>query len=113
MGLRRLLVVVTYGLGVVRGGAQRWIPLGFFNLQPSEFAKIACVLVVAALAVEWQRGRLESSSFLGRIASTWACPAVLIILQPDMGTAVLLAHRRRHRAVCSAESSFAVGHRGA
>ena len=85
------LLVLTYGLGVVRGGARRWIPLGFINLQPSEFAKIACVLVAAALAVEWQRGRMESSTFMGRIAIYVGIPAVLIVFQPDLGTAVLLA----------------------
>ena len=86
-----VLLVVTYGLGVVRGGARRWIPLGPINLQPSEFAKIACVLVAAGLAVEWQRGRLESSTFMGRIGIYVGIPAVLIVFQPDLGTAVLLA----------------------
>jgi len=85
------LLVVTYGLGVVRGGARRWIPLGLFNLQPSEFAKIACVLVAAGLAVEWQRGRVESATYMGRIAFYVGIPAVLIVFQPDLGTAVLLA----------------------
>ena len=85
------LLVVTYGLGVVRGGARRWIPFGFVNLQPSEFAKIACVLVAAALAIEWQRGRLQTSTYLGRIGFFVGVPAVLIVFQPDLGTAVLLA----------------------
>ena len=64
---------------------------GFVNLQPSEFAKIACVLVAAALAVEWQRGRLDSSTFMGRVGIYVGVPAVLIVFQPDLGTAVLLA----------------------
>ncbi len=85
------LLVLTYGLGVVRGGARRWIPLGFVNLQPSEFAKIACVLVAAALAVEWQRGRIDSRTFMGRVGIYVGVPAVLIVFQPDLGTAVLLA----------------------
>jgi len=85
------LLVVTYGLGIVRGGARRWIPLGLFNLQPSEFAKIACVLVAAGLAIEWQRGRLETSTYLGRLGIFVGVPAVLIVFQPDLGTAVLLA----------------------
>lgn len=86
-----ILLVVTYGLGVVRGGARRWIPLGFVNLQPSEFAKIACVLVAAALAVEWQRGRLDTRTYMSRIAFYVGVPAVLIVFQPDLGTAILLA----------------------
>ena len=85
------LLIVTYGLGVVRGGARRWIPLGFVNLQPSEFAKIACVLVAAMLAVEWQRGRLETRTYLVRLSLFVGIPAVLIVFQPDLGTAILLA----------------------
>ena len=85
------LLIVTYVLGVVRGGARRWIPLGFVNLQPSEFAKIACVLVAAMLAVEWQRGRLETRTYLVRLGIFVGVPAVLIVFQPDLGTAILLA----------------------
>ncbi len=85
------LLVVTYGLGVVRGGARRWIPLGFFNLQPSELAKIACVLVAAALAVEWQRGRMSDTDYMKRLGLFVGVPAVLIVFQPDLGTAILMA----------------------
>ncbi|NTU71764.1 MAG: putative lipid II flippase FtsW [Coriobacteriia bacterium] len=85
------LLIVTYGLGVVRGGARRWIPLGFVNLQPSEFAKIACVLVAAALAIEWQRGRLETRDYMLQILIYVGIPAALIVGQPDLGTAILLA----------------------
>lgn len=85
------LLVITYGLGVVRGGARRWIPLGFFNLQPSELAKIACVLVAAMLAVEWQRRRLDTPTYLRRLGIFVGIPAVLIVFQPDLGTAILMA----------------------
>ena len=85
------LLAITYVVGYVSHGARRWIPLGIVNLQPSEFAKIACVLVAAALAVEWQRGRLESKTYMTRIALYVGVPAVLIVFQPDLGTAILLA----------------------
>ena len=84
------LLVLCLGIGVARGGARRWIPLGVFNLQPSELAKIACVLVVAAVALDWMRGRIETSRFLGRVALLTGAPAVLIILQPDFGTTLTL-----------------------
>lgn len=90
-GVAIVLLLVTYGLGVVRGGARRWIPLGFFNLQPSELAKIACVLVAAALAVEWQRRRLDTRTYMKRLGLFVGIPAVLIVFQPDLGTAVLMA----------------------
>lgn len=84
------LLVVTLLIGVVRGGARRWIPLGIINLQPSEIAKIACVLLVAAIAVEWQRGRIPVSQFARRAAVAALVPSVLIIMQPDFGTTVTL-----------------------
>jgi len=84
------LLVVTLVLGVVRGGARRWIPLGFFNLQPSELAKIACVLLVAAMALEWMRGRTETQRFLGGTAVVTGVPVLLIIMQPDLGTTLTL-----------------------
>lgn len=85
------LLVLTFVVGVMRGGARRWIPLGFFNLQPSEMCKIACIIVAAMLAVEWQRNRLDTGSYLRRLAMFVGIPALLIVLQPDLGTAVLMA----------------------
>jgi cell division protein FtsW len=85
------LLVLNYGYGVVRGGARRWIPLGFIQLQPSELTKIACVLVAAALAVEWQRGRMETKQYLKKLGFFVGVPAVLIVSQPDLGTAILMA----------------------
>jgi cell division protein FtsW len=84
------LLVVTLALGVVRGGARRWIPLGLFNLQPSELAKIACVLLVSAMALEWMRGRTPTKRFLGGAAFVTGVPALLIIMQPDLGTTLTL-----------------------
>ena len=85
------LLVLTYGYGIVRGGARRWIPLGFIQLQPSELTKIACVLVAAALAVEWQRGRIDTKQYMKKLGLFVGIPAVLIVAQPDLGTAILMA----------------------
>ncbi len=84
------LLVVTIIVGEVRGGARRWIPLGLFNLQPSELAKIACILAVAAIAVDWSRGRMDTRRFMSRVAWITVIPAALIIFQPDLGTALTL-----------------------
>lgn len=84
------LLVLVLLLGVVRGGARRWIPLGFFNLQPSELAKIACVLLVAGVALEWQRGRMPTKALLWKAFIATAIPAALIMLQPDLGTTMTL-----------------------
>jgi len=84
------LLIAVLLMGFASHGAQRWIPLGFFNLQPSELAKVACVLAVAALAHDWQRGRLNRRDFLTRTAVLTGVPAVLIMAQPDMGTTATL-----------------------
>lgn len=84
------LLALTVVIGAVRGGAKRWISLGLFNLQPSELAKIACVLLVATIAVEWQRGRLDTGHFLRRVGFAAGLPALFIIMQPDLGTTLTL-----------------------
>ncbi len=83
------LVIVNIA-GVRGGGAQRWIGLGPVALQPSEFMKIALVVVLATNLHRWAGGtRLR----LGRLAmpiALFAVPAFLILRQPDLGTVILL-----------------------
>ena len=85
-----VLLVVTLLLGIVRGGARRWIPLGLFSLQPSELAKIACVLLVSSIALEWMQRKTPTNTFLGRVGMAVGVPAVLVMLQPDFGTTLTL-----------------------
>jgi cell division protein FtsW len=84
------LLGVVLLVGSVTNGSKRWIPLGVVNLQPSELAKIGCVIAVAAVAIEWQRGRLIDKDFGMRALLLTAIPAALIIMQPDMGTTATL-----------------------
>ena len=85
-----LLGVLVYVLlfGDVQMGAQRWINLGPFNLQPSEFAKIGVALVLAKFFGE-NRGRPGPIDLAIGGALT-ALPLLLIAQQPDLGTAVTL-----------------------
>src|SRR6185503_6138060 len=59
-GVLVLLVYVLF-FGAVRGGSRRWIDLGPFNLQPSEFAKAALALVLAKFFTDVRRGGLARS----------------------------------------------------
>jgi rod shape determining protein RodA len=88
LGILGLLVYVML-FGAIRGGARRWIALGAFNLQPSEFAKIAVALVLAKFFGESRRGNPTLADLLvaGGLA---AIPLVLIARQPDLGTAVTI-----------------------
>ena len=87
-GIVALLVYVLV-FGVVRGGSRRWIDFGPLNLQPSEFAKAALALVLAKFFGESRRGALSRSDLLVAGAMT-AVPLLVIMQQPDLGTAVTL-----------------------
>jgi rod shape determining protein RodA len=82
-----LLYVLLFGYSA--GGSRRWISLGVFNLQPSEFAKIALALVLAMFFAENRRGAGNWTD-LAIAAGFLALPFLLIAKQPDLGTAVTL-----------------------
>jgi rod shape determining protein RodA len=88
-GFTILLLLYVAFFGVVRGGARRWIPLGFFNLQPSEFAKLAVALVLAKFFGESRRIQPTGGDLVTGAALT-VVPFLLIARQPDLGTAVTL-----------------------
>ena len=88
LALLALLVYVLF-FGTVMMGARRWIPLGIFNLQPSEFAKIGVALVLANVFGELSRGRPATGDLLIAAGLT-LLPLGLIARQPDLGTAVTL-----------------------
>jgi rod shape determining protein RodA len=87
-GLLVLLIYVLVG-GQTQMGGQRWIPIGRFHLQPSEFARIGVALMLAMYFGENRRGAKNTSDLLiGGILT--AIPLILIAKQPDLGTAVTL-----------------------
>jgi rod shape determining protein RodA len=81
------LLLGVLAVGVEGGGAQRWIDLGAFTLQPSEFAKIA-VIVTLATHVEKLR-RVDTFVRLALVLLHVAVPMLLIIAQPDLGTGLV------------------------
>jgi len=87
LGLLAVLLYVLF-FGDVRMGARRWIPISAFNLQPSEFAKIGVALVLAKFFGE-NRGT-PSWGDLAVGGALTLVPFVLIVRQPDLGTAVTL-----------------------
>ncbi|HBO70668.1 MAG TPA: rod shape-determining protein RodA [Deltaproteobacteria bacterium] len=85
-----LLLVVVLIAGKVRGGAQRWISFGGFNLQPSELAKIALILALATFfSSRYTHAGLDLFDTLPSIGIA-APPFLLVALQPDLGTAGVL-----------------------
>ena len=85
-----LVAVLIPGLGLVRGGARRWIGLGPLNLQPSELAKIVIVLYLARSIVR-KGGRIATFS-VGLLPHVIVVGTLagLIVVEPDFGTAALL-----------------------
>jgi len=89
LGLMLLVVVEVFGhIGM---GAQRWIDLGFFKLQPSEFMKIALVLALAKYFHNTSLQHIETSSGILPPVIMALLPVGLIYLQPDLGTSLMLA----------------------
>jgi rod shape determining protein RodA len=87
IGLLAALLYVLF-LGDVQMGARRWIPIGSFNLQPSEFAKVGVALVLAKFFGE-NRGA-PSWTDLAVAGGLTCLPLALIAREPDLGTAVTL-----------------------
>jgi len=86
-----ILLVVAMLFGNSAGGAQRWINFGFFKLQPSEPAKLSLVITLASYYYRKDTGKgftLKDLLIPGLLAGL---PFVLILKQPDLGTALMLA----------------------
>ncbi len=88
--LTLILLVVVEIAGHTGMGATRWINLGFIKLQPSEFMKIAMVLVLARYFHTSSLQSIESVRGIIPPLLMAVFPAFLIVLQPDLGTALML-----------------------
>jgi len=84
-----LLVAVEF-IGVERNGSQRWLDLGPMLLQPSEVMKIALVMILAAYYDWLPTNRVSRPQWILVPLVLIALPAMLILKQPDLGTALLV-----------------------
>ncbi len=84
-----LAVVLIPGLGEESFGAQRWIRIGGFQLQPSEFAKIFLIITLADLLCRKQ-GQIRQVSDLLPVLAHIGLPLALILQQPDLGTSIII-----------------------
>lgn len=86
-----LLAVLIPGVGIVSGGSARWLGAGAFAFQPSELAKLALVLFLADVFSRKEEKTLqEMSHTLLPFAPVVGILALLVMMQPDMGTTLLL-----------------------
>jgi rod shape determining protein RodA len=75
-------------IGHAARGSTRWISLGFFTFQPSEFGKLLFVLALAGMLAERQRAVGSWDTTL-RVVGLGLVPALLVFAQPDLGTALV------------------------
>ncbi|EET48383.1 rod shape-determining protein RodA [Thalassobium sp. R2A62] len=89
-GVSLLLLLAVEFFGATGMGAQRWIDLGFMRLQPSELTKITLVMLLAAY-YDWLPTKKTSHPLWILIPLLFiALPTLLVLRQPDLGTAILL-----------------------
>lgn len=85
-----LLLIIVELFGRVGMGAQRWIDLGVMKLQPSELMKIAVVLALARFYKKLPPSLTNKPLTIGMALAIIFAPAGLVLLQPDLGTAVMI-----------------------
>lgn len=91
LGLSFFLLVVVLAVGKSVNGASRWIPLGLFNLQPAEVAKLSLFIFMAGYLVRKQ-DEVRKTFFggFGKPIMVFGAFAVLLLGQPDLGTVVVM-----------------------
>lgn len=93
LGIFLLVLVLIPGIGTTHGmGARRWIELGPAAFQPSEFAKIAVLFATASILTGSKLGTVRDSlQVLLKLALAVGLPMLLIIAEPDLGSALVIA----------------------
>lgn len=85
-GVTNLALLAVMFAGTSALGAQRWITIGGFNVQPSEFAKVGLIIILAATL------HFQPASTIPAVMRTLAIaavPSALVFLQPDLGTSLV------------------------
>ncbi|MET0027494.1 MAG: putative lipid II flippase FtsW [Candidatus Thiodiazotropha sp.] len=90
LGILLLLLLLVPGVGKTVNGATRWIPLGVFNLQSSEFMKLFMVLYIAGYLVRRQDEVARSFWGFAKPMLLLIVTSSMILVQPDFGTTVVL-----------------------
>ncbi|HEX7783283.1 MAG TPA: rod shape-determining protein RodA [Sphingobium sp.] len=83
-------LVLVELIGGVAGGSQRWINLGFMQLQPSEFMKPMIVLAVSQFYARLPVGELRRWAAIWPALVLIGLPAALVMIQPDLGTSIMI-----------------------
>jgi rod shape determining protein RodA len=94
LSLIGLILVLVPGVGVVINGSRSWIHLPWMSIQPSEFAKLAVIVGMALLIAEKGETNHHRESArtidVAQAVAVAAIPVILVMLQPDLGTVMVL-----------------------
>ncbi len=86
-----LIALISVSIfGRVTAGSRRWIDFGLMRFQPSEFAKLAVVIVLAKSLSDRKRGPINDWAEIFRNLALVVVPAIFVVTQPDLGTAIVL-----------------------
>lgn len=111
-------LIAVLEIGVVGGGSRRWIGIGPITIQPSEFAKFAVVVFLASVFERKERLLGDIWHLLIPLGASAGICGILILLEPDLGTALVVlggafavaavsAARSRHLLLAGAGSALA------
>jgi len=89
-----LIIIVTLLLvlliGEVIRGSQRWLSAGPISIQPSEFTKLMLIITIASFLTKY-KGKINSTINLIKLGLHISIPVILVMLQPDLGTSIILS----------------------
>jgi rod shape determining protein RodA len=83
------LLLIVYFFGPIVRGSARWIDLGFFRLQPAEFAKLGMVIIMAKF-LDQQGDKIKYFRYVLLSAAYLALPMYLILIEPDLGSSIIV-----------------------
>jgi rod shape determining protein RodA len=83
-----ILIIIPFILSMVSSGTNRWINLGGFQVQPSEYMKFILIIMLAKVFSESRRSPLQPGYVLYPLG-VLAIPSVLVFLQPDLGSTLI------------------------
>ena len=84
-------LLLVLALGVIRGGARRWIEVGSITVQPSEIAKLGTVVFLAAALTGLGDRLSDLKALAAPVLASVGLICLLVVLQPDLGTTIVIA----------------------
>lgn len=84
-------LLLVLALGVIRGGARRWIEVGSITVQPSEIAKLGMVIFLAAALTGLGDRISDLKALAAPVLASVGLICLLVVLQPDLGTTIVIA----------------------